>query len=250
MTGLCKLLILDDEPDIVEELSEFLDAEGFDCIGETSPLRARELLADDEEIGLLLIDLRMPEKDGLSFIRDLGDFLPDGRPLEVVIFTGHGGEDELIQALRLGVADYLRKPVDLDELVRTARRLRESYFEQKQRLAMDSGFSSRLEELATAIDSINQRMENLNGAGGAPGSAAGSASGHDGSGVPEDLRLTPRQKEVLALVARGLNNFQIACELDMSESTVKLHVSRILRATGLYNRTQLALAYEKWHSER
>ncbi|MCK8515216.1 response regulator transcription factor [Methylonatrum kenyense] len=246
MTGPCKLLVLDDEADIVEELTEFLNAEGFDCIGETSPLRARERLADDEDIGLLLIDLRMPEKDGLSFIRDLGEFLPDGRPLEVVIFTGHGGEDELIQALRLGVADYLRKPVDLDELVEIAGRLQQSYFEQKQRLAMDSGFFSRLEELATAIESINQRMENLNGRS-TLGAAMDVESGHAGSSIPEDLRLTPRQKEVLSLVARGMNNFQIACELDMSESTVKLHVSRILRATGLYNRTQLALAYEKWH---
>lgn len=246
MAAVCKLLVLDDEPEIVEELTEFLDAEGFDCIGETSPLKARELLADDVAIGVLLIDLRMPEKDGLSFIRDLGDFLPDGRPLEVVIFTGHGGEEELIQALRLGVADYLRKPVDLDELVAVVKRLQTAYFDQKQRLAADAGFSSRLEELSSAIENINQRMENLNQRDGRH--MLDGIADHDGSGVPEDLRLTPRQKEVLALVAKGMNNFQVACELNMSESTVKLHVSRILRATGLYNRTQLALVYEKWHS--
>lgn len=249
MRDACKLLVLDDEPDIVEELTEFLESEGFDCVGRTSAAMALEAIVSDPSIGVLLLDLRMPDQDGLSFIRQLRGILKPGRPIEVMIFTGHGGEDELIQALRLGVGDYMRKPVDLDELVRIVDRLIQQYTEQKRRLALGSGVQSRLDELAQAIDSMNQRVEALRGDMGLPAAAVGSTGNGGarvGRGIPPELKLTRRQQDVLELIAKGFNNYQIACDLGISENTVKLHVSQILRATGLYNRTQLALAYEKW----
>src|SRR5690606_36213281 len=60
--------------------------------------------------------------------------------------------------------------------------------------------------------------------------------------VPGLASLSPRQLEVAQLIARGMTNYQISCELGISENTVKLYVSQVLRATNMHNRTMLALA--------
>ncbi len=122
MSNQWELLILDDDPEIVEELSDFLDMAGYRCHGATTAQQAQELLASRPGIGIMIVDLCMPSENGLDFIRRQRRERHDARLLEAILLTGHSGEEQIIEALRLGVADYQKKPVDVDALLHAVSR--------------------------------------------------------------------------------------------------------------------------------
>ena len=104
-------LIVDDDPNVVEGLTEFVKREGFSAAGASTLRQAREqLLARPPDI--LLVDLQMPDGSGL----DLLDGLEDAADPEVVLITGNASVETAVDALRHGVTDYLIKPVDLARL--------------------------------------------------------------------------------------------------------------------------------------
>ena len=115
-----KILIVDDEDAIREELVEYLGHKGYDCVDASGAGPALEALHGDRDIAVVLIDLVMPGRGGLELMTTAQSEI--GRELEFIVLTGHGGKDEAIGALRLGAQDFLEKPVDLKHLLHVVQR--------------------------------------------------------------------------------------------------------------------------------
>lgn len=138
-----KVLIVDDEVEIVEEIIELLEDEGFDCVGVFSPTDALAMIESDRAIGTVLSDIRMPGMDGLVMARHILETHGASRDISLILMTGHAGMNEAIEALQLGVEDFLTKPVNPDQLIhavgraRELARLRQRDREFKLRLALE-----------------------------------------------------------------------------------------------------------------
>ncbi len=120
-----KVLIVEDEAEIRQEVRECLTDEGYDCVEAANGEQGLELIRRDPEIVVVLADIQMPGRSGLEMIAAAKTEVGDGRELEFIIMTGHGGAREAIDALQLGVMDFLEKPIDVDHLVHVVRRAEE-----------------------------------------------------------------------------------------------------------------------------
>jgi len=162
----------------------------------------------------VLMDIRMPEMDGLEATRRI-QAAPAGRDCRIIILTTFDLDQYVYAALTAGASGFLLKDVSPEQLVAAVRTVR-------------SGD-------ALLAPSITRRLVERF----APHASARPA-------VHADLsELTPRELEVLRLLARGLSNAELAAELTLSEATVKTHVGRILTKLQLRDRVQaVVLAYE------
>ena len=151
---------------------------------------------------MILLDLVMPRLDGVGALNGCR-----ASRARVIVLTSFGDDDKLFAALRAGAAGYLLKDVEPAELVRAIR-------------AAHDGHTPLSPTIATRV------VEEIAHGGGAP---------------PQVDDLTPRERDVLVLIARGRSNKVIARELGVAEKTVKTHVSHILGKLGLTDRTQAAL---------
>jgi NarL family two-component system response regulator LiaR len=151
------------------------------------------------------MDLVMPRLDGVGAMRELRARLPHSR---VIVLTSFADDERLLPAVRAGAAGYLLKNVQPAELARAVR------LAHAGETLLDPTVATRL------VDAIAQP----------PGAEA----------RPRE-RLTPRETEVLGLIARGLSNKRIALELGLSEKTVKTHVAHVLAKLGVADRTQAAV---------
>ncbi|MGK0162176.1 MULTISPECIES: response regulator [Pseudomonas] len=235
-----KVLVVDDQPVIVEELCEFLESEGYRCVPAHSTGQAIDCFKADETIGLILCDLHMPERDGIELVRTLKQNAGPQRMFEAIMLTGRADKQDVIRALREGFADYYQKPMDLDELLEGVRRQEAALLERRRNFRELGSLNQRLQELAESIDDLYQDLEKARG----QGTHRRASDAEDGEAeLPAAFeKLSPRQLEVARLVSKGKTNYQIACELGITENTVKLYVSQVLRLTHMHNRTQLALA--------
>ena len=120
-----KVLIVEDEDEIREELVECLTNGGFICVEASNGEEGLDLMRRDTEINVVLTDIHMPGKSGLEMINSAYSEFGKDRDLEYVILTGHGGSKEAIGALKLGVIDFLEKPLDIDHLLHVVRRAEE-----------------------------------------------------------------------------------------------------------------------------
>jgi len=229
-----KVLIVDNEDFIVEELVELFEANGMECIGCVSATDALRQFHADERIGLVLSDYRMPEMHGIQLIKLLKESAR-GRVFETILFTGDADKEDVIAALRAGVSDYYQKPLDLDALLEGVRRLQQPVQRRMTSRKIDA-ISDRIGELADSLLALKEGVEQMRHQNPEERAATQSVQ------VPGLASLSPRQLEVAQLIARGMTNYQISCELGISENTVKLYVSQVLRATNMHNRTMLALA--------
>ena len=234
-----KILVVDDEPFIVEELCEFLESSGYGCVPCQSSRDAISAFTADSNINLVLCDLHMPDMDGIELTQHLQKVAGKQRAFESILLTGRSDKKDVIKALRIGIADYYQKPVDLSELLEGIQRQEEILREQHKSYQLGH-LNQKLQYLAESIDDLYQDMA----AARRPSQITSSSSG-DSSGVqiPSIFKqLSPRQLDVAKLVSKGQTNYQIACDLGITENTVKLYVSQVLRLTHMNNRTQLALA--------
>lgn len=237
-----KILVVDNEPLVVEELVEFLVSQGFLCVDAVGAHDALIQFTANPDIVLVLSDFRMPEMNGIQLLEALKSTVGNERIFETIIFTGDADKGDVIDALRAGVADYFQKPLDLKLLVEGITRVL-AKIERRQAESRIRTLSQSLKILSNSLNQIcNDGTEPpLPGEVRAPllddlvepMPSAGSTMQHE--------KLSPRQNEVAQLIGRGLTNYQIACELGISENTVKIYVSQILRIYNLRNRTQLAL---------
>lgn len=208
------VLIVDDQPLVRAGISMLLMAEDdIRVIGEAGSGQQALQLARSSCPDMVLMDVRMPGMDGVAATRELvreSKGNPD-RLVRVLIMTTFDDEDVVVQALQAGASGYLLKHASPTEIADAIRRV----------AAGDTWLD------ATAATRLVQRLR---------------AS----SAVPTDITevLTPREQEVLRLVAAGLSNQEIRDTLVLSEATVKTHVARILFKTGARDRAAVvALAY-------
>jgi DNA-binding NarL/FixJ family response regulator len=178
---------------------------------------------------VVLMDVRMPGTDGIEATRQLlsGSGWPGGDPgpvPKVLILTTFDLDEYVFDALRAGASGFLLKDVTAERLFEGVR-------------VVAAGEALLAPGVTRRLISEFARMRPAPAAGGAPGAAGG---------VPAALSgLTPRETEVLRLVAGGLSNTEVAARLIVTEETVKTHVSRLLAKLGLRDRTQAVVtAYE------
>ena len=166
-----------------------------------SALREAEIYSPD----VVLMDVRMPGTDGIQTCRILKESLPDTR---VVMLTSYGDEEAVFSAIMAGASGYLLKNTRRAELLRAVRSAAAG------ESLLDPGIT----------DVVLARLRQL------------TASEQD----REASLLSPREKEVLALVAQGLTNRQIAAKLIITENTARNHVSHILDKLDLTRRNEAA----------
>ncbi|HKH17756.1 MAG TPA: response regulator transcription factor [Solirubrobacteraceae bacterium] len=199
-----RVLIADDHAVVRQGLRTYLELQDdVEVVAEAADGEAAVAEAARLAPDVVLLDLAMPRLDGVAALRELRGRAPAAR---VIVLTSFGEDDRLFAALRAGAAGFLLKdtePADLVRAIRTAH-----------------GGQSPLSP-ATATRVVEELAR-----GGRPRAA--------------DL-LTPRELDVLRLIARGRSNKRIALELGVAEKTVKTHVSHVLAKLGLSDRTQAAL---------
>ncbi|MFJ7885530.1 response regulator transcription factor [Pseudomonas sp. NPDC096917] len=241
LTSKIKVLVVDDQPLIVEELCEFLESSGYRCAPCHSSHDAIRAFIEDPEIGLVLCDLHMPDMNGIELTQQLQKIAGKNRLFESILLTGRADKQDVIKALRIGIADYYQKPVDLDELLEGIQR-QDAILHERQKSEHLGHLNQKLQYLAESIDDLYHDMESVR----RPPPLKSSPTGDDATlsgGIPAIFKqLSPRQLDVAKLVSKGQTNYQIACDLGITENTVKLYVSQVLRLTHMNNRTQLALA--------
>lgn len=112
-----RILVVDDEPSIVEMITRVLEDEGFEVRGTTRGLQALDLY-HQEKVDLALVDLNMPDACGLDVLVSIRARHPDAA---IIIFTGYGTKEREAEAFRLGARAFLEKPISIETLVRTIR---------------------------------------------------------------------------------------------------------------------------------
>ncbi|PTU04601.1 DNA-binding response regulator [Pseudomonas sp. HMWF031] len=245
LTSAVKVLVVDDQPSIVEELCEFLESRGYRCDACVSSHQAIERFNQDPEIGLVLCDLHMPGLDGIQLVLELQRLSGKHRAFEAIMLTGYADKQDVIKALRAGFADYYQKPIDLRELLEGLQR-QEIVLQERNKALQLGHLDQKLQYLSESIEDLYQDLDKVRRAplsSGAADSADEAVGDTDRVEIPSIFnQLSPRQLDVARLVGKGQTNYQIACELGITENTVKLYVSQVLRLTHMRNRTQLALA--------
>ncbi|GHE40003.1 response regulator [Streptomyces capitiformicae] len=200
-----RVLVVDDQQLIRDGIAALLSIRpGITVVGTAAGGREAVEKAVELRPDVVLMDVRMPELDGVEAVAVLRGRAPECR---VVMLTTFDDEEYVVQALRAGASGYLLKDLPAEELAH-AIRLAHSGVTQ-----LDSSVAARL---AAAL----------------PPPAPASATA---------VALSPREIDILRLVARGRTNREIATQLYLSEGTVKNHVSRILSRLALRDRTQAAL---------
>ena len=209
-----RVVIADDQTLVRSGFRLILNAAGIPVVAEASDGIQAAAAVLKHRPDVVLMDIRMPEMDGLEATRRILTAQP-GADVRIIILTTFDLDQYVYAALAAGASGFLLKDVTPEHLVAAVRLVR-------------SGD-------ALLAPSITRRLVSRF----APATSSPSA-------LPRDMSvLTPRELEVLGLIARGLSNAEIAGELTLSEATVKTHVTRILTKLGLRDRVQaVVLAYE------
>ncbi|MCG3042327.1 response regulator transcription factor [Streptomyces sp. S1A] len=199
-----RVLLVDDHQVVRRGLRTFLEVQGdIEVVGEAADGAEGVARAEELRPDVVLMDLRMPGSDGVEALRKLREL---GNPARVLVVTSFTEQRTVVPALRAGAVGYVYKDIDPDALAGAIR-------------SVHAGHVLLQPEVARAL--LSQE-----GADGGPG---------------RGTSLTEREREVLALIADGRSNREIARRLVLSEKTVKTHVSNILMKLDLADRTQAAL---------
>ena len=196
-----RIVVADDHPMLREGLVAVLGTQpDFEVVGEAADGEEVVRLARTLRPDVILLDLEMPKIDGVEALERLRDA---GSEARAVVFTAYDTDERILGALRAGAQGYLLKGASREEIFSAIR-------------VVHSG-GSLLQPVVTSklLESMSrdERREEIE-------------------------PLTPRELEVLALLARGQKNAEIARRLFISERTVKFHVSSLMRKLGAENRTE------------
>jgi DNA-binding NarL/FixJ family response regulator len=210
-----RVLLADDQALIRTGLRAILEAEAdLEVVAEASDGAAAVRLTADLRPDVALLDIRMPVLDGLEAARRIVADPGNGRT-RVLMLTTFDVDEYVYEALRIGASGFLLKDTSPERLVEGVRAVAAG-----ESLLAPTVTQRLIEEFVRRAPAAAARPETLD-------------------------RLTAREREVFALVARGLSNAELARELYLSETTVKTHVARVLAKLGLRDRIQaVVLAYE------
>ena len=202
MTPAVRVLLVDDHPVVRQGLRALLSTQdGIEVVGEADDGEAAVAAAERLSPDVVLMDVVMPGMDGVEALRRIGERRPQTR---VVMLTSYADERRAMEAVDAGASGFLLKdasPRDVAAAIRAAHR------------------GEAVLHPSVAAKLLAERRR--------PPAA--------------HTDLTARELEVLGLIARGLQNKQIAAQLHVSEKTVKTHVSAILRKLAVADRTQAAM---------
>ncbi|MFG2576107.1 response regulator [Streptomyces sp. NPDC048481] len=205
---LITLLIVDDHPVVRDGLrGMFESAPGFRVVGEAANGVEALSAAATADPDVILMDLRMPGGAGVDAIRELGR---RGSRAKILVLTTYDTDSDTIPAIEAGATGYLLKDAPRDELFTAVRAAAQG------RTVLSPAVATRL---VTAVRAPR---------------------------MPAAEPLSAREREVLALVARGTSNREIARELFISEATVKTHLTHLYAKLGVNDRAAaVAAAYER-----
>jgi DNA-binding NarL/FixJ family response regulator len=207
-----RLAIVDDHQLARESLQNMLsDERDIEIVGEAANGRQALLLCSRLRPDLILMDVRMPEMDGLAATKEVKQRYPE---TSVMMLTMHENPDYLLEALKAGAAGYVLKDAPQEEIIEAVRRV------SNGESPMDPELASRL------LRRLANEGEAQRGAYGSRGEAG------------ETEPLTPRESEVLELMKLGRTNREIAADLVISLGTAKNHVEHIMAKLGVSDRTQ------------
>lgn len=205
MSQLIRVFVTDDHSIVRKGIKATLElVPDMELVGEATNGREAVEMAGASKPDVVLMDLVMPEMDGIEAIRRIKSQFPD---IAILVLTTFAGEDKVFPAIKAGASGYQLKDSDPEELVAAIRQV------YRGEPALHPLIARKvLQELSRPID-----------------------------GPPTPDPLTPREVEILKLVAKGLENPEIAAQLVISEATVRTHVSNIMSKLHLASRTQVAL---------
>lgn len=201
MNSLAKILIVDDNPKYLEDV---LPMYGYDVDVATDGIKALQLIQQAKpQYNLVLLDVMMPNLDGWETLKRIrGNKKTENIP--VIMLTAVDEEQKQVLGLRTGADDYVTKPFVLPNLLaRIESLMRRSQWKDAQTKAK-----------------INIDFE------------------YDESTISP---LTPKEKEILSLVAKGSTNDEISKKLSLQESTIKTHLNRVFKKLNVKTRTQAVL---------
>jgi DNA-binding NarL/FixJ family response regulator len=209
-----RVLVVDDQALVREGLMTLLEA-----AADITPVAAAS--GGEEAVALcarhrpevVLMDLRMPGLDGVEATRQIRAAQPD---TEIVVLTTHADEASILDALGAGARGYLTKDAGIAEIARAV------HAAAAHQALLDPVVHARLLAVASAANRPAPARDSL----------------------PDEL--TPREAEVLGLIAQGLSNAEIATALVVSEATVKTHINHVFAKIGARDRAQ-AVHYAYTH---
>lgn len=202
-----KVLMIDDHALFRSGLSELLERRGIEVVAALGDCEQGIVLVDELKPDVVLLDMRMPQMTGLQVLAALRTA---NAPMPIVMLTTSRDESDVIQSLQGGANGYLLKDMEPDDLI-------------------------------TALGNIVQGNSVV-----APELTAVLARAVQGESIQESPQknlgdLTPREREILCLLAEGQSNKVIARNLGISDGTVKLHVKAILRKLEVHSRVEAAV---------
>jgi DNA-binding NarL/FixJ family response regulator len=208
--NIIKVLLVDDQSLIREGLKALLELESdLEVIGEAENGRDAINLIAQLQPDVVLMDIRMPIMDGVAATKEIRSSFSN---VKVLVLTTFDNDEYVTAALQNGAMGYLLKDTPSEELAVAIRAVQKGYTQ------LGPGIGAKLmTQFSSTISNVNQTP---------PASLA---------------ELTPREKDVLRLIASGANNKEIAQQLYISEGTVKNHVTNILNRLNLRDRTQAAI---------
>jgi DNA-binding NarL/FixJ family response regulator len=228
-----RIVVADDHPLFRSALRTLLEgSEEVEVIAEAADGKETLEFSRRLEPDLVLMDVIMPKMDGVAATRAIKSELP--RTI-VLMMTASEDSEHLLSALRAGAGGYVLKSDDPEQITEAVHKVLRGEF------PLDQEVATRL--LLRLSQEKHERQEER--VSPAPAEALSAQEGRRMSPAaaadPDSGKLSPREAEVLRLMAKGRTNEQIARELLLSTSTVKNHVGRILSKLGASDRTQAAI---------
>ncbi|MFC9080205.1 response regulator [Streptomyces sp. NPDC057062] len=203
-----RVFLLDDHEVVRRGITDLLDAEpDISVVGDADSVEHALVRGPALRPHVAVLDVRLPDGDGITVCRELRSQMPE---LACLMLTSFDDEDALLDAIMAGASGYVLKQIRGSDLVSAVR-------------TVASG-QSMLDPATTA-----RLMRSLRDPATAPAVA------------PELAGLSPREREILALIGDGLTNREIGRKLYLSEKTVKNHISRLLAKLGVQRRVQAAV---------
>ncbi|HET7078778.1 MAG TPA: response regulator transcription factor [Chloroflexia bacterium] len=215
-----RVLIVDDHPIFRHGVRYTLEASGeFEVVGEAADGQKAIQVAEQLNPDVMLVDINLPGLNGLEVARVVRRRLPQ---TALIILTVYEDDEQLFNAIKVGAAAYSPKDISPDQLLQITRLVAQGHYLINENVLSRPFVASRVLKQFRELASVEQE------------------------GHMVFAPLTGREVEILDCIARGRSNKQIAMDLNISDQTVKNHITAILRKLNVNDRTQ-AVIYAMRH---